>query len=71
YFFYFKFILPVIGRLVSRDQAAYTYLPDSVNEFPYGKAFLELMTKAGFEQTQAKKLTFGIATLYKGIKAAR
>ncbi len=70
YFFYFKFILPVIGRIVSKDQAAYTYLPDSVNEFPCGQAFLDLMTKAGFEQTRARKLTFGIATLYKGIRPA-
>lgn len=64
YFFYFKNILPLIGKLFSKDNSAYTYLPDSVQAFPYGQAFAEETKKAGFRNTIIKKLSFGIATLY-------
>jgi demethylmenaquinone methyltransferase/2-methoxy-6-polyprenyl-1,4-benzoquinol methylase len=68
YFFYFRHILPVWGRMVSKDPAAYTYLPESVKAFPYGQAFLQLLTEAGFKQTADRLLTFGIASIYTGIK---
>ena len=64
YQFYFKFILPVVGRLVSKHKEAYTYLPDSVSQFAEGEEFLEQMRLAGFTETKQKRLTMGIATLY-------
>lgn len=68
YNFYFRFILPVVGRMVSKDSAAYTYLPASVQVFPEGKAFLGYMEKAGFVNNQEKRLTFGICSIYVGQK---
>jgi demethylmenaquinone methyltransferase/2-methoxy-6-polyprenyl-1,4-benzoquinol methylase len=64
YYFYFKRILPLIGRMVSKHNSAYTYLPESVVAFPEGPAFMERMKKAGFKNPVEKRLTFGIATLY-------
>jgi demethylmenaquinone methyltransferase / 2-methoxy-6-polyprenyl-1,4-benzoquinol methylase len=68
YNFYFKFILPQIGKLISKDNSAYTYLPESVKEFPYGDRFLEIMQKTGFKNTKCIPLTFGISSIYIGIK---
>jgi demethylmenaquinone methyltransferase / 2-methoxy-6-polyprenyl-1,4-benzoquinol methylase len=66
--FYFRYILPVIGRLVSKHNSAYTYLPESVNAFPQGQQFLSLMKEAGFRNPECIKLTFGITNLYMGNK---
>lgn len=68
YNFYFKFVLPKIGRLISRDPAAYTYLPESVQAFPDGEDFTALLNRVGFNQTTCKPLTFGISSLYTGTK---
>jgi demethylmenaquinone methyltransferase/2-methoxy-6-polyprenyl-1,4-benzoquinol methylase len=68
YFFYFRNILPLIGKMVSKDSAAYTYLPDSVRQFPSGEAFLIRLEKAGFQNCKRYPLTFGIATIYVGDK---
>lgn len=68
YQFYFKAILPLIGRMVSGHKRAYTYLPESVNAFPDGKDFILLMERAGFKDCTYKKLSFGIATIYEGRK---
>jgi demethylmenaquinone methyltransferase/2-methoxy-6-polyprenyl-1,4-benzoquinol methylase len=68
YNFYFKYILPLIGKTVSKDSAAYTYLPESVQAFPDGEAFLEIFKKAGFKNTKCIPLTFGICTIYTGQK---
>jgi len=68
YNFYFRFILPNIGRLVSKDKEAYTYLPESVNQFPDGADFLKHMEKVGYTENQQLKLTFGIASIYYGRK---
>jgi demethylmenaquinone methyltransferase/2-methoxy-6-polyprenyl-1,4-benzoquinol methylase len=68
YNFYFKFILPKIGRIVSSDKTAYTYLPESVEAFPDGEDFLRILRDVGFKQTQCKSLTFGISSIYTGIK---
>jgi len=65
---YFKYVLPFIGRIVSSDRSAYTYLHDSVVVFPYGKNFLEILGKVGFENTTMYPLTFGVATIYIGHK---
>lgn len=68
YNFYFNFILPKIGRLISRDPAAYTYLPESVQAFPDGEEFTKILDRLGFNQTSCKSLTFGVSSLYTGIK---
>ncbi|WP_297985445.1 bifunctional demethylmenaquinone methyltransferase/2-methoxy-6-polyprenyl-1,4-benzoquinol methylase UbiE [uncultured Chryseobacterium sp.] len=68
YMFYFKNILPQIGKLVSKDNRAYTYLPDSVNVFPYGEKMKNILLQAGFKKVEYKKLSLGIATIYKATK---
>lgn len=62
--FYFHRVMPLIGRTVSKDSAAYTYLPKSVDAFPQGEAFLALLKNAGANTPRARSLTGGIATLY-------
>lgn len=64
YNFYFKAILPRIGRWVSRDKSAYTYLPESVEAFPDGSDFVAILTAVGFKNTTCKPLTFGISSIY-------
>lgn len=68
YMFYFKNILPAIGRLVSKDNRAYTYLPDSVNAFPFGEKMKNILLETGFTTVEYKKLSLGIATIYKATK---
>lgn len=68
YHFYSKYVLPTIGKIVSKDDAAYTYLPESVKAFPFGRDFLAIMEKVGFKKTEVKELTFGISSIYKGKK---
>jgi len=68
--FYFKYILPFIGRIVSRDASAYTYLPVSVSEFPDRERFTAILHEAGFISTRFTELTFGVACLYQANKAA-
>lgn len=68
YRFYFRFILPRIGRVVSSDKAAYTYLPESVEVFPDGEDFIHILHQVGFKNTQCRSLTFGISSIYVGTK---
>jgi len=68
YYFYFRNILPLIGRMVSKSSFAYTYLPDSVDDFPYGNDFLHKLNEAGFRNTKLIRQTFGIASIYYGYK---
>lgn len=68
YNFYFKFVLPKIGRWVSKDSSAYTYLPESVQAFPDGERFVEILNHLGYKNTSCKPLTFGISSLYTGTK---
>jgi len=68
YFFYFRRILPLIGKILSGDPSAYTYLPDSVMSFPDGDEFLKLMAEAGFGMRKLRRLSGGIATIYTGIR---
>lgn len=65
---YFTAILPTIGRLISRDQAAYRYLPESVKAFPDGNDFLAVLSGLGYKNPQCDPLTFGISSLYWGHK---
>ncbi|WP_142528196.1 bifunctional demethylmenaquinone methyltransferase/2-methoxy-6-polyprenyl-1,4-benzoquinol methylase UbiE [Pedobacter westerhofensis] len=69
YNFYFKHLLPVFGKLFSKDARAYTYLNESVIAFPDGKSFTQLMDKVGYQSTKHRPLTFGISAIYTGIKA--
>jgi demethylmenaquinone methyltransferase/2-methoxy-6-polyprenyl-1,4-benzoquinol methylase len=64
YSFYFKHIMPRVGKLVSKDEAAYTYLPESVQAFPFGEAFAEELRRAGFSDVNIKPVTGGIASIY-------
>ena len=64
YLFYFFGILPLIGRLVSKDSSAYSYLPESVMAFPDDQKFLTILRNVGFSKASQKRLSFGIATIY-------
>lgn len=64
YLFYFFGILPLIGRMVSKDSSAYSYLPESVMAFPDDQKFLSILQKVGFSAARQKRLSFGIATIY-------
>lgn len=68
YNFYFNNILPGIGKLVSKDNAAYTYLPESVNAFPEGDDFLVILNQLGYKNAKAIPLMFGIASIYTATK---
>tara|TARA_E500000331_G_scaffold354234_1_gene406746 strand:- start:735 stop:1457 length:723 start_codon:yes stop_codon:yes gene_type:complete len=68
YRFYFQWILPKIGKLISNNHAAYTYLPDSVEAFPDGDDFLNILYKIGFQKNQCTPLTLGISSIYSGSK---
>jgi demethylmenaquinone methyltransferase/2-methoxy-6-polyprenyl-1,4-benzoquinol methylase len=64
YRFYFTHVLPRIGKKISKDAAAYSYLPESVGRFPQPNVFLNLLAQKGWVNGDMKRLTFGIATLY-------
>lgn len=68
YLYYFRNILPKIGGVLSGDSFAYRYLNETVEEFPYGNDFLNVMKSTGFINLQQHPLTFGIATIYVGEK---
>lgn len=68
YNFYFNNILPGIGKLVSKDNAAYTYLPESVNAFPEGEEFVLILEKIGYKEIKNMPLMFGIASIYYATK---
>lgn len=65
---YFKYVLPLIGRLTSRDMRAYTYLFESVQAFPEGNQFTEILTKTGFQNPLCERLTLGICSIYTATK---
>lgn len=68
YLWYFNHVLPRIGRAVSRHDAAYTYLPQSVGSFPAGEKFAAVLSGAGFSQVESKPLSLGIVYLYSASK---
>jgi demethylmenaquinone methyltransferase/2-methoxy-6-polyprenyl-1,4-benzoquinol methylase len=69
YNFYFLRVLPLFGKTVSKDHHAYTYLPESVQQFPDGHDFLNYLEDSGYQDVSQKRLTFGIASIYSGKKA--
>lgn len=64
FIFHFKYVTPFIGKLFSKDDSAYKYLPSSVEAFPQGETFNQLMREVGYINTKCIPLTFGICTLY-------
>ena len=64
YLLYFRYVLPFIGGLISGDRYAYHYLNQTVETFPHGEAFCNLMTAQGFDKVKMIPLTFGVATIY-------
>lgn len=65
---YFKYVLPLIGRLTSRDMKAYTYLFESVQAFPEGDQFLQILSRIGYQNPICERLTLGICTIYVATK---
>ena len=65
---YFHYILPFLGRLISKDNRAYNYLPESVDAFPENEKFIEILKEVGFTKVQHLPLTLGIVSLYIAIK---
>ena len=65
---YSKVAMPVIGRSISHDNSAYTYLPESIRAFPQGEVMQESIRRAGFSDVRFRRLTFGICTLYMATK---
>jgi len=68
YKLYSKYIMPFIGKLTSGDASAYTYLYESVQQFPHGQSFINILTETGFKNVLARPLFGGICTIYKSIK---
>lgn len=64
YNLYFKYMVPFIGRIISKDKKAYKYLFNSVDKFPYGKDFLNILQEVGFQNNKSISLSFGIANIY-------
>lgn len=68
YHFHSSVILPIIGKLFSKDKVAYSYLSESANSFPFGKKFNNILLKNGFTTATDKPVTFGVATIYVATK---
>lgn len=66
--FYSKYFIPKVGKAFSKDNSAYTYLPESVAAFPEGENFVSILKKLGYKETSLKTLSGGIATIYTGKK---
>jgi demethylmenaquinone methyltransferase/2-methoxy-6-polyprenyl-1,4-benzoquinol methylase len=68
YYLYFLRILPVVGKIFSKNSTAYRYLPESVMQFPDNEQFIDMLKQAGFTSVRQKKLTGGVASIYTGLK---
>ncbi len=68
YRIYSKVVIPTVGRLFSKENSAYSYLPASIQEVPQGKVMTELLAGVGFEDAAVRTFTFGICSLYTGKK---
>lgn len=67
YNFYTRHVIPTVGRLVSKDVRAYSYLPESIAAVPQGDAMTAIMLEAGFSQARAIPLTMGVCTIYEAV----
>jgi len=68
YNFYFNKVLPFLAKMISGEKEAYTYLPDSVQNFPCGERMKNILLDLGFSKVEYKKLSLGIVTIYKAKK---
>ena len=68
YNIYTHTLIPLAGRLVSKDVRAYSYLPESIAAVPQGEAMLDIMRRAGFKDCYCHRLTFGVCSIYVGVK---
>ncbi len=68
YAFHSKYVIPFFGKRISKEEKAYTYLPESVAAFPEGKSFTDILTKVGYKSVGQRLVSGGIATIYYGIK---
>ena len=68
YYFHTRWVLPLIGRLFSKDKVAYSYLSESASVFPYGEKLNNILSKIGFKEVENKPQTFGVATIYSATK---
>jgi demethylmenaquinone methyltransferase/2-methoxy-6-polyprenyl-1,4-benzoquinol methylase len=68
YLWYFKKVLPIVGRVISKHPSAYTYLPESVAAFPTPEQFSQQLREAGFGTVHAVPLTFGIVYMFVAVK---
>jgi demethylmenaquinone methyltransferase/2-methoxy-6-polyprenyl-1,4-benzoquinol methylase len=68
YSLYTKYLLPLIGKVFSKDKAAYNYLSESASVFPFGEALNNILRKNGFIEVLAEPQTFGVATIYSASK---
>ncbi len=68
YYLYTNLILPIIGKIFSKDKVAYSYLSESMNYFPFGESFNNILRKNGFTNAEDKPVTFGVATIYTASK---
>ena len=68
YYLHNKIVLPLVGKLFSKDKVAYSYLSESASKFPYGNAFNNILDKTGFTSSKAFPQTFGVATIYTATK---
>ena len=68
YNFYSKYLLPLIGRMFSKDRSAYAYLSESASVFPHGEALNNILRKIGFIEVKNMPQTFGVATIYSASK---
>ncbi|MCX5770182.1 MAG: bifunctional demethylmenaquinone methyltransferase/2-methoxy-6-polyprenyl-1,4-benzoquinol methylase UbiE [Candidatus Hydrogenedentes bacterium] len=69
YLAYFRYAVPAIGGWIARNRAAYAYLNQSVEAFPYGPKFCALLSAAGLIDVSFESLTFGVAAIYQGVKS--
>jgi demethylmenaquinone methyltransferase/2-methoxy-6-polyprenyl-1,4-benzoquinol methylase len=68
YYVYTRGIMPLIGKIFSKDKVAYNYLSESASVFPHGKALNNILRKIGFIEVENKPQTFGVATIYSATK---
>jgi len=68
YTVYNRFILPIIGKTISKNNEAYSYLPDSISRFPEREEIIAMLTRIGFKNAKWKDLSAGIVTMHIGIK---
>ncbi|BAV94846.1 bifunctional demethylmenaquinone methyltransferase/2-methoxy-6-polyprenyl-1,4-benzoquinol methylase UbiE [Ichthyobacterium seriolicida] len=68
YNFYFKYILPFIGKIVSKDNSAYQYLPESVEAFSHGNKYVNILSECLFQNIKIKPLSLGIASIYTAVR---